>query len=327
MPDLRRPRIAVLGTGGTIAGVAAQGLGYRAGGMSLQDILAALPGLEEWLHLDCQQVANVGSQNIGYQDWRRLAFAVQARLDLGDVDGIVITHGTDTLEETAYLLDLVLSTRVPVVLTGAMRPAHAPGSDGVANLLSALAVAASPLAAGRGVLAVMNQKIHCARDVQKMAASGLDAFASPNSGPLGWVHDRDIGFYGAAAPQKPPLFGSLPAAPAKVHVLYSHGGLDIDLLRAMTALKPDGIVLAGVGNGNTTDEALALLGQAAVQGVAIVRASRTGSGRVVRNMEVDDDNAGFIVAGGLNPQKARILLMLALAQSPDAAQLQDYFLA
>lgn len=328
MPDFRRPRIAVLGMGGTIAGVAAQGLGYRAGGLSLQDILAALPGIEEWLHLDCQQVVNVGSQSIDYGAWRKLACAVQARIDLGDIDGIVITHGTDTLEETAYFLDLVLSSQIPVVLTGAMRPAHAPGSDGVVNLLSALAVAADPLAAGRGVLAVMNEKIHSARDVQKMAASGLDAFASPNSGPLGWVQDRVIGFYGEATKQqRPPLFGSMPATPAKVHILYSHGDLDINLVRAMTGLKPDGIVLAGVGSGNTTDNALAVLAEAAAQGIAVVRASRTGVGRVARNMEVDDDNIGFIVSGDLNPQKARILLMMALAQSRDAAELQEYFLA
>lgn len=326
MPDSRRPRIAVLGTGGTIAGVAAQGLGYRPGGLLLQDILAALPGLEEWLHLDCQQVVNVGSQNIDYGVWRKLASAVQARIDLGDIDGIVITHGTDTLEETAYFLDLVLSSQIPVVLTGAMRPAHAPGSDGVVNLLSALAVAAAPLAAGRGVLVVMNEKIHSARDVQKMAACGVDAFASPNRGPLGWVQDRAIGFYGEASIPKPPLFGSMPMTPAKVHILYSHGDLDVNLVRAMTSLKPDGIVLAGVGSGNTTANALAVLAEAAAQGVAVVRASRTGMGRVARNIEVDDDNIGFIVSGDLNPQKARILLMLALTQSRDATELQDYFL-
>lgn len=326
MSDKARARIAVLGTGGTIAGAAAQGLGYRAGALSLQDVLAVAPGVDRWLQLDCQQVINVGSQNIDYGMWHKLAAAVQARLDLGDIDGMVITHGTDTLEETAYFLDLVISSQIPVVMTGAMRPAHVAGSDVAANLLSALAVAADPSARGRGVLVVMNEKIHSARAIQKMAVSGVDAFASPNSGPVGWTLDRATGFYGAAL-FSPPLFGSMPAvSPPKVHILYSYGDLDVELVRAVVGLRPAGIVLAGVGSGNTTDAALAELAKAAAQGVAIVRASRTGAGRVVRNMEVDDDNLGFIVSGDLNPQKARILLMLAVAQEMDAAQVQEYFL-
>lgn len=326
MPDSAGRRIAVLGTGGTIAGSPPQGgLSYRAGALSVQDILSALPGVEGWLQLHCEQLFNIGSQSIAYADWLRLAARVQALADGETVDGIVITHGTDTLEETAYFLDKVLCCRIPVVLTGAMRPAHATGADGPGNVLSALAVAASAKSAGRGVLVVMNEQIHSARDVQKMAATGADAFASPNSGPVGWVQNRDLGYYGPSLPVSAPAFGALPDMSPRVFVLHVHADTDEAMVRACIGLKPDGIVMAGVGNGNASDKVLAALSEAVASGIAVVRASRTGSGRVLRNAEIDDDNEGFIVSGHLSPQKARILLMLALTQSRDPVVLQTYF--
>jgi L-asparaginase len=312
--------------GGTIAAAAARGgAGYVAGVLPISELL---PDAQGGVRVDGEQVCNTGSQAVTYADWVRLANRVQQLIDSAAVDGIVVTHGTDTLEETAYFLDLVIHGQVPVVLTGAMRPAYAPGADGMANLMAALAVAAAPCAAGREVLAVMNEQIHAAWDMQKMATTGVHAFASPNCGPAGWVRGRDVGFFHAPSPCPPRVAGlnPLPAQAARVFVLYAHGDLDPGVARALVDLVPDGIVLAGVGDGNTSEEVLAVLTEAAASGMTIVRASRTGSGRVIRNVEVDDDDRGFLVANYLSPQKARILLMLALTQTRDRGLLQRCFM-
>lgn len=312
--------------GGTIAATAARGgAGYVAGVLPISKLL---PDVQGWLRVDGEQVCNTGSQNVTCADWIRLANRVQQLIDSTAVDGIVVTHGTDTLEETAYFLDLVVHGEVPVVLTGAMRPAHAAGADGMANLRDALAVAAAPHAAGRGVLVVMNEQIHEAWDVQKMATTGVHAFASSNCGPVGWVRGCDVGFFHAPSPRPLRVAGlsTLPAQAAKVLVLYAHGDLDPSVARAFVDLAPDGIVLAGVGDGNASEEVLAVLSEAAASGVTIVRASRTGSGRVIRNVEIDDDDRGFLAANYLSPQKARILLMLALTQTRDRALLQRCFM-
>jgi len=326
MPDTRS-RIAVLGTGGTIAGRAAPGLSYRAGSLSVQELLQALPGVDAWADLHCEQIANVGSQTIGYLEWRALVQRVRALAHSGGYDGIVITHGTDTMEETAYLLHLTVAVDVPVVLTGAMRPAHVPGADGPANLRAALVAASSAEARGRGVLVVMNDEIHAAREVQKMSASSLSAFASPNAAPLGWVRGRGTVFREEPRGSVGGDFaGPLPDALPSVEILYSHADMDTRLVQAMLALNPAGLVLAGVGNGNTSDDVLAQLREAARNGVLVVRASRTGAGRVARNGEIDDDACGFVASGGLSPQKSRILLRLALAQGHGPQQVQSMFL-
>lgn len=328
MPESQLPRIAILGTGGTIAGAVATGVGYQSGRLTIAQTLAALPDMSGCARISVEQVANVGSQTIHYEIWAALARRVQALADSGEVDAVVITHGTDTLEETACFLSLTVSTLLPVVLTGAMRPAHALGADGIANVCHAIAVAACPDARGRGVLVVMNEQIHSARDVQKMAANGLAAFASPNRGGVGRVLGNTAVFHCAALPQRSmqsPFAAFSGSAPAVVSILYSHGDLDIRLVKAMLALNPDGIVLAGVGDGNTTDSTLLMLGEASGKGVAVVRASRTGSGDVMRNVEIDDDEYGFIAARDLNPQKARILLMLALQKTRDSNVIQDFF--
>lgn len=329
MPSLGLPRIAVLGMGGTIAATAAAGLEYQSGRRTVDQVLSGLPDIFDWAAITPEQVASVGSQSIDYGNWAALSQRVQDLVSGGQIDGVVVTHGTDTLEETAYFLSLTVRSEVPIVLTGAMRPPSAPGADGVANLYQAIAVAASPDARGRDVLVVMNEQIHGARDVQKMSSGGLDAFASPNRGPVGRVSGRAVNFFGGAAPQVSAriTFSAVDEVPPpSVFVLYSHGDLSLALAEAMLALKPDGLVLAGVGNGNTTDVVLQALAHAASQGVAIVRATRAGRGAVLRNIEVDDDRLGFIAAQDLNPQKARILLMLALRQTRDVGVIQSYFM-
>lgn len=327
MPSSGLPRIALLGMGGTIAATAAPGLEYQSGRRTIDQVLVDLPGISDWASITTEQVASVAGQSINYGDWAALSQRVQDLASGGLVDGIVITHGTDTLEETAYFLSLTVRAKMPIVLTGAMRPPGAMGSDGAANLHQAIAVASSADACGRDILVVMNGQIHGARDVQKMSSSGLDAFASPNRGPVGRVSGRNVDFFTSPAPQDSERIPfSVAAVPPTVFILYSHGDLSLVLVEAMLALKPDGIVLAGVGNGNTTEAALRALARAASRGMAIVRATRTGCGAVLRNIEVDDDHLGFIAAHDLNPQKARILLMLALHQTRDVAVIQNCFM-
>lgn len=331
MPEPRLPAIAVLATGGTIAGVQSEqaSAAYRAGALDVSELLAAVPGLDQLTHIRAEQVASVGSQNMSYEVWSRLARRVQALCQDPAVDGIVITHGTDTLEETAYFLSLVIRHDKPVVLVGAMRPATAPGADGPANLFYAAALAACPQARGRGALVVMNEDIHYAREVQKISCAGVNAFASPNRGRAGVMRGSQAFFYsGNTTVHSVASEFSLETLETggwpRVEVV--HAGVDLggDVIEFLAG-RCQGIVLAGVGDGNATDAAMQALQRAAASGVAVVRASRTGSGRVGRNGEVDDDAAGFIAAGELSPQKARVLLTLGLSQTRDVGKLQAYF--
>jgi len=326
MPDTGLPLIALLATGGTIAGAqhGEHASAYRAGALPVEQLLAAVPGLARLARLRAEQVASVGSQNIGLDTWSMLAARVQALCADPAVHGVVITHGTDTLEETAYLLSLVLPWRKPVVLVGAMRPASALSADGPANLYNAVALAAHPQAAGRGPLVLMNDAIHEAARVQKMAANGLDAFASPEGGCIGVMLAGQAHFL-RAAPALAPLRHALPqGAWPRVDIVQAYAGMDGDLIDYL-ATRARGIVLAGVGDGNASDAALDALERAVRHGVAVVRATRTGSGWVARNVEVDDDARGFVAAGPLSPQKARVLLMLALAARVPREDLQGLF--
>lgn len=336
----RLARIRVLATGGTIAGMAdpQAAVRYAAGALSARTLVAAVPGLDRLAHIQTEQVASVGSQNMSHEIWLALAARIQALAAQTDVDGVVITHGTDTLEETAYFLSLVLARDKPVVLVGAMRPADALSADGPGNLARAVALTTDPRAAAYGPLVVMNDTIHRARDIQKIAASGVVAFASPNRGPAGTMHGTQPMFFDAppadlhsadsdADPQHPafPMREALVAErlPA-VTIVYAHVGMSPALIDTL-ARTHAGIVLAGVGEGNATDPAWHALRQAASRGVAVVRSSRCGSGVVMAQGEIDDAAWGTIAANDLNPQKARILLMLALHAGAQISALQNIF--
>ncbi|MBV7485234.1 asparaginase [Bordetella sp. BOR01] len=331
MPDARLPTIAVLATGGTIAGAQAESAShaYRAGALAVGHLLDAVPGLGQLAHIQAEQVASVGSQNMSHAVWADLAQRIDALCSDPSIDGIVVTHGTDTLEETAYFLSLVIRQDKPLVLVGAMRPATAPGADGPANLYHAVALAGCAAARGRGPLVVMNEDIHYAREVQKIACAGINAFASPNRGRAGVMRSAQACFFSRndTVHGRASVF-TLQALQAagwpRVEVVHAGVGLGADLIDFLSS-RARGIVLAGVGDGNATNAALQALQRAAADGVAVVRASRTGSGRVGRNIEVDDDAAGFIAGGELSPQKARILLMLGLALTQDPAELQGFF--
>jgi L-asparaginase len=326
------PKIKVLATGGTIAGaqVTQADAGYKSGTFSVDDLIKAVPQLKNVAELSGEQVANIGSQTMSHEVWLKLAARVNAVLQSSDTDGVVITHGTDTMEETAYFLNLVVKSDKPVVLVGSMRPATAISADGPINLYNGVALAANPEAKGRGPLVVLNDTIHYGREVQKMHTTRMDTFASPNRGIAGMINTGKAFFYSAntvrhTTKSEFSLSGLTVANLPRVDVVYSYANLGGDIIDGLVEKGVKGIVLAGVGDGNSTDAALAALEKAAKQGVAVVRCSRTGGGVVDRNVEVNDDKLGFIAGMELNPQKARILLMLALTKTSDVKKLQDYF--
>jgi L-asparaginase len=325
-----RPRIIVLATGGTIAGAQAAGprRAYKPAVYSIDALIAAAPGIDSLARLETEQVASIGSQDMGEEVWRALASRAQRAQDDRSVAGVVVTHGTDTMEETAYFLNLVLKGAKPVVLVGAMRPATAMSADGPMNLYNAVATAADPGAWGRGVLVVANDEIHYAREVSKTNTTLIGTFRSTQRGLAGLVSAGRIHFYGAPEIRQTRggAFALPPGAPLpRVDIIYSHAGMGPELIEASVRAGARGIVIAGVGNGNLAAPALGAAAAAAKGGLAVVRSSRTGGGIVERNVEVDDDANGFIAAVELNPQKARILLMLGLTKTADTLELQRLF--
>ena len=328
-----KPKIKVLATGGTIAGAQATqaDAGYKSGTFSVNDLIKAVPQLTNVAELSGEQIANIGSQTMNHEVWLKLAARCNELLAQDDVDGIVITHGTDTMEETAYFLSLVVHSDKPVVLVGSMRPATAISADGPINLYNAVALAASPEAKGRGPLVVLNDTIHFAREAQKMHTTRMDTFQSPNRGIAGMMNTGKAFFYSMNTTRlgtrsefsvDGKSVGDLP----RVEVIYSYANLGPEVVDFLVKDGVKGIVLDGVGDGNSTDAVIAALGQAAKKGVAVVRCSRTGSGVVDRNVEVNDDKLGFIAGMELSAQKARILLMLGLMQTDDTKKLQQYFM-
>jgi L-asparaginase len=327
-----KPKIMILATGGTIAGAQASTAeaGYKSGSFSVDDLIKAVPQLKDIADISGEQVANIGSQTMNHEVWLKLAKRINEVLK-GDTDGVVITHGTDTMEETAYFLGLVVKSDKPVVLVGSMRPATAIGADGPANLYNAVALAANPEAKGRGPLVVLNDEIHYAHEVQKTNSTQLDTFKSPNRGRAGVMNTGKAYFFSQnttryTTKSEFSVDGKGVDDLPYVEVVYSYANFGRDTIDFLVGKGVKGIVLAGVGDGNSTDTAIAALADAAKKGIAVVRATRTGSGLIVRNVEVDDDKLGFITAMELNPQKARVLLMLGLMKTKDTKKLQELFM-
>ncbi len=325
------PRVAVLATGGTIAGQAdtRAANAYNAGAVSAQQLVQAVPGIEKLAHLSTEQIASIGSQDMNDKVWFALARRIQEIFDRNEADAVVITHGTDTLEETAFFLDNVLHTDKPVVLVGSMRPSTATSADGPSNLYEAVEVAASPSARGRGVLVVLNDTIESARGTTKTNSTSVQTFVSPNSGPVGYVDPASVRFLTPAFQPDPHKY-PLPSGDAlpRVDIVYAHANMDAMPIDNAIANKAKGIVLAGVGDGNTSKSAIEALQRAAKQGIVVVRATRVGSGFVNRNVEVNDDTSGFVVSLDLNPQKARILTQILIANGiTQPAQVQKAFAA
>lgn len=328
--DSMKPNIVILATGGTIAGSAATGTqaGYSSAQVGVEALIAAVPQLEELASIGGEQVANVGSQDMSDAIWLQLAERTNALLADEDVDGVVITHGTDTIEETAYFLNLVIGSDKPVVMTAAMRPATALSADGPLNIFNAVAVAADPQAAGRGVLVVINDDIHGARGMTKTSTTDVQTFVSAERGLVGatlygdnrWFrhpyrkHSSESAFAGSD-------LSTLP----RVDVIYITAGVSADLIDAAVANGARGLVTAGVGNGNMPAAALAALARAVEKGVVVVRSTRVTRGTVGRQVEVDDDALGTVASGELNPAQSRVLLKLVLTRETDPQKVQTYF--
>ncbi|WP_372677542.1 type II asparaginase [Desulfosarcina sp.] len=324
------PQVMILATGGTIAGSAASATqpGYVSGRVSVEAMIGAVPGLAEIARVHGEQVANVGSQDITFSIMIDLANRINAVLSTDGVDGVVVTHGTDTMEETAHFLNLTVKSKKPVVLTGAMRPTTAISADGPLNLYNAVAVAADPEAAGRGALVVMNDRIHGAHSLTKTNTTSVETFLSPINGLIGTVN------YGKSEYFRRPFrrhthksqfsvkgVTSLP----RVDIIYACADMPADLIDGSMEKGAKGIVVAGDGNGNMNMATIQRAALAAQKGVIIVRSSRVPTGKVGRNVEIDDDRMGFIASDELNPAKARILLMLALLKRRRLDEIQQLF--
>jgi len=289
-------------------------------------MLQAVPGIKDLADVKGEQISNVGSQDMSFDIMLKLANRINELAPT--VDGFVITHGTDTMEETAYFLNLVVKTDKPVVLVGSMRPSTAVSADGPLNLYNGVGVAVDPKARGRGVLLVMNDWIHAAHSLTKTSTTAVQTFMSPVRGIVGvasygkndwyfspqWKHTTKSEFDISSVTQMP-----------RVDVIFASMDMSPEMINASVASGAKGIVIAGVGNGNMNKASVDAAAAAVKKGVVVVRSSRVATGLVGRNVELEDDKLGFVASDELNPQKARILLALALLKGSDAKAIQQMF--
>jgi L-asparaginase len=324
--------VMILATGGTIAGTGATStttVGYTAATVGVARLIEAVPELKKVANVKGEQVFQIASENMNNDYWLKLAKRVNELLKQDDVDGIVITHGTDTIEETAYFLNLVVKSRKPVVIVGAMRPSTAISADGPINLYNAATLAASEEAVGKGVLVVLNDQINGAREVTKTNTANADTFRSWELGFLGYMQDNAPHFYRASTRRHTADtefdVSSLDKLP-DVDIVYGYANMNRIAIDAFVNAGDKGLVHAGVGDGSLARPAVepALI-EARKKGVVIVRASRVGNGIVARNGEAKDDDLDFVVSDTLSPQKARILLMLALTKTNNTKEIQRMF--
>jgi L-asparaginase len=322
---MNAPHIRILATGGTIAGSAGSALerGYRPGEIGVAELLEAASDLGLDAVCEGKDIAAVGSQDIGWPEWNALHREISEAMADRSVDAIILTHGTDTAEETAFLLDLTLPVGKPVVLVGAMRPADAVGSDGMRNLANAVRVAGDPAAAGRGVLVVMSDQVFSAIDVRKAATGGAEAFRGFPRGPIANVTPTSLDWFGPPDRTSRGARFDWPQSLPRVAILTAYAGMECDAVECALAGGVQGVVLAGLGQGNAPRSVVQALANA---GVPVVRSTRVDQGSVDRNLEVDDDKFGFVAARGLGPAKARILLQVLLANGiVDPAAMQAEF--
>lgn len=324
------PNIKILATGGTIAGAGqtATDSSYTAGKVGVDELIAAVPEMTKIANISGEQIVKIGSQDMNDEVWLTLANRINTLLAQDDVDGIVITHGTDTMGETAYFLDLTVNSKKPVVLVGAMRASTAMSADGPMNLYNAVVTAADKDSMGRGVLVAMNDNVFDARNVTKTNTTAVDTFQSPNFGTIGYIHNSDVIYSNSverkAADETVFDVSALTKLP-KVGIVYNYANASDLPVKAFINAKYDGIVSAGVGNGNIYHSILTELAKASDDGMMVVRSARTPTGATTLHAEIDDDKFGFVASGTLNPQKARVLLMLSLTQTKNYQEIQKMF--
>jgi len=330
----RLPLVWVLATGGTISGKGASSASlteYKAGGFLGEELVAAVPEISKVASVKAEQITNVGSPDLTLDNWLTLAKRIDAIFSADpEVTGIVVTHGTNTMEETAYFLNLCVKHDRPVVLVGAQRPATAISADGPINLLNAIRVASSNEARDKGVLIVMNEEINAARDVTKTNTYRVETFRAPELGYLGYVDGDRVVFYRTSTKRHTVNsefdVSQLRELPT-VDIVYSYVEPNPAIIQALVESGVKGIVFAGTGAGliSKFEKGVLkpILESPADSRPIFVRSSRTGNGRVVSRVEYDA--MGMIPADNLSPQKARILLMLALTKTKDLAEIRRMF--
>ncbi|QRF57180.1 asparaginase [Variovorax paradoxus] len=324
------PNVVILATGGTIAGAGASAVNsatYAAAKVGVEKLIAGLPELSKVANVRGEQVFQVASESLTNDNLLTLAKRVSALSKQNDVDGIVITHGTDTLEETAYFLTLTVHTSKPIVVVGSMRPGTALSADGALNLYDAVTVAGSKDAAGKGVLVTMGDNIDTGRDVSKSVNIKTSAFSS-QWGPLGMVVEGKN--YWFRAPVKRHTVNSefdidkINALPP-VEIAMGYEGVSSTAIDALGKSGIKALIHGGTGNGSVADRIVPNLQKVRADGIVVIRSSRVPDGFVIRNAEQPDDKYDWVVAHDLRPQKARILAMVALTKTSDTKELQRIF--
>jgi L-asparaginase len=325
-----KPKVIILATGGTIAGAAASqtDAGYKSGAVGVDLLIQAVPQLKDVAEVTGEQIASIGSQDMNDAVWLKLAKRINELLAKADVAGIAVTHGTDTMEETSYFLDLVTKSDKPVVLTGSMRPSTAMSADGPLNIFNAVAVAADPSARGRGVMVAQDDDIHSAHDIVKTHTTDVATMKSGEAGLVGaslfgkntWYR-RPAQVHTSKSEFSVDGVNALP----RVDIIYAHANMSPDLITSAVANGAKGLIIAGVGDGNATAPAWDAVKAVVKKGIVVVRSSRTNGGIIRRNIEMSDDDFGTVASMQLNPAKARVLLQLALLKTHDAQKIQDYF--
>jgi len=326
----KKPKVVIVATGGTIAGAAKSETeaGYKSGAVGVDILIEAVPALKDLAVVTGEQVASIGSQDMNDEVWLKLGNKVNELLAKPDVNGVAITHGTDTMEETSYFLDLVVKSDKPVVLTGSMRPSTAMSADGPLNIYNAVAIAADPAARGRGVLVTVDDDIHSAHDIVKTHTTDVGTMSSGEAGLVGaTLFGKNTWFRspGQVHTSKSEMSITGVTALPRVDIIYAHANMSPDLITSAATNGAKGIVIAGVGDGNMTAPAIEAMKGVIAKGVVVVRSSRTNGGIIRRNIEVSDDQLGTVASMELNPAKARVLLQLALLKTKDAKKIQDYF--
>jgi len=323
---MTKPLLALIGTGGTIAGAASAAsvsTDYQPASLSLAAVVDTVPELRKRYAIDVTQPMQLASYDVRPEHWLDLHAAVMQAVNNPDVVGIVVTHGTDTLEETATFLHLSVDSDKPIVVVGAMRPATAYSADGPANLLDACSVAACTGARGRGTLVVMNGRIHSGLWVGKRHVSSVEAFDSPLAGAVGEVADQAVQWFRAVG-RAPTVAWQTPTTWPRVDMVVAYAGVDDTALRAFVAAGAQGIVHAGFGNANTPTAYRAFIQSLPAQGVLVARCARFITGSVTRASVYADAQHGILTAGPLPPHKVRIVMLLGLAHGMDGPAIQTW---
>lgn len=320
--------IAIVATGGTIAGTGKKGktAAYHAGEIDIDSIIETIPEINEVAHIKEYQLMNIDSNEMTHEKWLILKNNIEEILSDDTIDGAVVTHGTDTLDETAYFLTLTLNTPKPVVLTGVMRPATATSADGPFNLYQAICLACHGESYNRGVLALFSNTIYSGRDIEKVNNFKIDAFDQRSLGCLGYMKDQEVYFYTQTSKihTVKSRFNKRIDSIKSVAIAFYYSGADAKILYDL-ASSHEGIVIAGSGSGNYSQAWLKAIDELSEKGTIFVRSSRISQG-IVFDDEIFDPHHLCISSNTLSPQKARVLLMLALTQTHDRDEIREIFL-